>query len=593
MWSDRETEQDCLGYATYVTVLADLCVHKDLAPLTLGIFGSWGSGKTSLMRMLKRHVDGEMGNDKRFKTLWFNAWKYEGREEAQSALIHAILERLKDEIGLVDEAKRLMGKLKNGASVLKLGKALLKSAITLTPQVDEFLGAFSNESDKVAETMESFESDFKALLGILKVERIVVFIDDLDRCSSAKVIETFETIKLFLNTPSCAFVIGAEPTKIQDAVGEVYSVTDRQRRRDYLEKIVQIPFSIPEQDLRDITCYVGMLIIGRHLDEASWPSLGEARPAFYAAENGIETALCQWPGENPQFLGGRANDVVAELKEVLPFVVTLARGLRGNPRQIKRFLNILSLRRQLASANNLIIDPATLIKVGVLEYAWEDFFDAVRETVDPSTGRSPLLEEIANAAKDKKVAAMESQLLAESLERTGLVEYLSEAPALDGSVDLRPYLFLAQTSLSRGQVPAIMPADEKAQTLARVIEGEDQLRAKAGAQQAAAQDPTLVASVIRVLLNDLPTATDPLTKRRILGGLDVLCRRHPSQYTVAVKGVAQIDPTGNDALAIEGGAFMESAQRAGARVDDALIERFTKSSKFAEALAVRKPQKGK
>ena len=56
MWSDKETHQDCLGYSTYVQVLANVCTLKDLAPLTLGIFGPWGSGKTSLMEMLRRRL---------------------------------------------------------------------------------------------------------------------------------------------------------------------------------------------------------------------------------------------------------------------------------------------------------------------------------------------------------------------------------------------------------------------------------------------------------------------------------------------------------------------------------------------------------
>src|ERR1700678_1164899 len=134
VWSDKETHLDCLGYTTYVEVLANICTHKDLAPLTLGVFGPWGSGKTSLMEMLRRHIEASKGDKKR-KTLWFNAWKYEGKEEAQSALIHALLRLLQEDVTIVGEAKQLWDKLKNGASVLKLGAVITKSIMTMTPDL--------------------------------------------------------------------------------------------------------------------------------------------------------------------------------------------------------------------------------------------------------------------------------------------------------------------------------------------------------------------------------------------------------------------------------------------------------------------------
>ncbi|HOV88283.1 MAG TPA: P-loop NTPase fold protein, partial [Syntrophobacteraceae bacterium] len=244
MWSDRETEHDFLGYQSYVSVLAEVCMHKDLAPLTLGIFGSWGSGKSSLMSMLKLEIEGSAHASKT-KTLWFNAWRYEGREEAQSALIHAVLSKLAEDKTLFQDAKDIFDRLKKGASILKLGKHITKSLMTLTPDIAGFIDCFREESEKIAETMEHFDKDFKQLLQRANIERIVVFIDDLDRCSSQKVIETFETIKLFLNTPECTFVIGADPDKIEESVGEIYKVTETKRKKDYLEKIIQIPFNIP------------------------------------------------------------------------------------------------------------------------------------------------------------------------------------------------------------------------------------------------------------------------------------------------------------------------------------------------------------
>ena len=581
MWSDRESEQDFLGYTSYVNVLAETCTMKDLAPLTLGIFGAWGSGKTSLMRMLQAKVDLNATVAKS-RTLWFNAWKYEGREEAQSALIHAVLKKVVEGKSLKQEVMDRVKKLKTGAGILKLGKAIGKSLLTMTPDIDGFVECFTNESEKIAETIDEFERDFTQLLVDLEVDRMVVFIDDLDRCSSAKVIETFETIKLFLNTPSCTFIIGADAAKIQHAVGEVYNVSDSKRQKDFLEKIVQIPFTIPEQDLRDIACYIGMLIIGRHLEASYWPQLLAARRSFYTCAGKIEDEIRGWPGKNTALLGAKLKDAEDELTAVMPYVDSLGRGLRGNPRQIKRFLNIISLRRRLAKENELDVKQDLLIKLSVLEYVWEEFFNAVVETVDPATGHSALIEEVLKAADSDDSQQSESKLVIESMGRVGLVEYLLAEPKVSGKIDLNPYLFLAQTSLSRGRATGLQPADEKAKSLAQAIESDDPLRSRAGAKQAAAQEQAVAASVVRILLTDLVAAKEPLLRTHIINGLEAICRSHKEQYAQVVRGLSQVDPAGQDAVAISATTLFKAAEKAGTTVPPDLKEKF-KGSKFASA----------
>lgn len=589
MWSDREADQDFLGYTSYVSVLADICTHRELAPLTLGIFGSWGSGKTSLMRMLKKRLDEGAATNKT-KTLWFNAWRYEGREEAQSALIHAVLMKLAEDKSLLQDAKDTFDRLKKGASVLKLAKFIGKTAMTLTPNIGDFIDCFKEESEKIAETMEAFDRDFEELLKKAKIERIVVFIDDLDRCSSDKVIETFETIKLFLNTPACTFVIGADAAKIEQAVGEVYKVTDLKRQKDYLEKIVQIPFNIPEQDLKDIACYVGMLVIGRHLDATNWHRLVEARPTFYYAAGGAEEAFYKWPPDNRALFGAAGTDVVlADLKEVMPYAGSLGRGLRGNPRQIKRFLNILSLRRKLAEENKLETDPAVLIKLTVLEYVWPDFFNAVVETVDPATGQSALIEEVMKSAATDGKKATESKLVGDALAKAGLVNYLLTEPKLDPGLDLTKYLFLAQTSLSRERLPGLVPIDEQARSLASGIQSDDQLRSKMSAKRAAALEPAGAAAVVRLLLADLTAATAVAPRTHILNGLTEICQKHHDQFAATVKVLEGLDATNQDAVAIAAGALLEEATRARVPVPHELKERFAKASPLAAALAPKKP----
>jgi Cdc6-like AAA superfamily ATPase len=207
MWSDRDTHQDCLGYTTYVTVLANVCTHPDLAPLTLGIFGPWGSGKTSLMRMLMRRIE-ETKEHKKHETLWFNAWMYEGREEAQSALIHAVLANLQKRATLGDEVTQLINKLKDGTSVMKLGKFIMKSAITMTPDIAGFADCFKDESCRhhgvfrrgFRKTPEARRH--RADLSFLSMTWIAVPAPKSSRHSRPS--------NSSVNTPACTFVVGAD-----------------------------------------------------------------------------------------------------------------------------------------------------------------------------------------------------------------------------------------------------------------------------------------------------------------------------------------------------------------------------------------------
>ncbi len=576
MWSDKETLYDCLGYSSYVAVLADVCVKQELAPLTLGIFGAWGSGKTSLMFMLKDRLDQKTDINKT-RTLWFNAWKYEGRDEAQSALIHAILGKLIEGRTLADDAKDVLNRLIKGASILKLAKFITKTAITLTPDLTGFVDCFKEQSKEVAETMEQFDRDFEELLKKVDVLNVVVFIDDLDRCPSAKVIETFETIKLFLNTPKCTFVIGADAQRIEQAVGEVYGVSDARRTKDYLEKIVQLPFNIPVQNPQDIACYVGMLVIARHLQSNDgWNAFIEQRPAMYRAGAALGDTLMGWVRANSKHLVTSSTEIEKELNGLLPYVSILGGGLRGNPRQIKRFLNILSLRRQLAISNGLEVSESLLVKMTVLEYVWEDFFNSLVDTVDPASGHSPLIEAL--VTETPSPADEKSELVDEYIDKTQLITFLKSAPGLTANTDLRPYLFLAQTSISRGKQAQLLPPEEKAQTLAKSIAGKDRVMSKAASLRAAAEEVGTVESVIRHLVTTLLASTDNQVRTHILTGLDSICARHHRFFAVVVKGLDQCDPGNNTAMGVAGNNLLTNAERAGTSVSAELKAKFTRAA---------------
>jgi KAP family P-loop domain len=551
MWSDRETIDDCLGFSSYVESLADVCLEPEIAPLTVGIFGSWGSGKTSLMQMLRAHIDKRAaisGDSKpRIVTLWFNAWRYEGKEEIQSALIHAILRELIKGRTLLNDMKATLDRLKRGASVLKLAKTIAKSAITLTPDFEGLIDSFTGESEKIADTMEEFEQDFERLLDNVQVERIIVFIDDLDRCSSEKVVETFETIKLFLNTPETTFVIGADAPKIEQAIGTIYQVAEKTRptfARDYLEKIVQLPFSIPEQRARDVAAYVGMLILRTYLTTDGWATLLGTRRTLLLQPTDMCTTLTEWIGANATSLRPDSATAAREhLARTLAHIDVLVRGLRGNPRQIKRFLNILELRARIAQANDLHTRPELLTKLAALEYSWPVFFGHVVETIGPD-GRSELVGEVVRLADRIATPPDESPMLIAALEAPGLAEFVAGEPKLDGTTDLTPYLYLAQTALDPKRRPALLPQEELARDLAERMASEDAIRARAAAKNATQQDPATISAVVRLVAGKIIVLQgDKEKKARVhaLQSLEEICKTFRENYRAVIDTLSQAD----------------------------------------------------
>ena len=121
MWSDNETTEDLLGFQVHADLIRSIVTNSKMLPATIGIFGDWGSGKTSVMRMLEKGLDfnsSEKGLEERAKyergaCLYFNGWLFEGYDDAKSAILSSILLQL-------GEHKRFSSKIQNNvASLLK------------------------------------------------------------------------------------------------------------------------------------------------------------------------------------------------------------------------------------------------------------------------------------------------------------------------------------------------------------------------------------------------------------------------------------------------------------------------------------------
>ncbi|HJW84319.1 MAG TPA: P-loop NTPase fold protein, partial [Anaerolineae bacterium] len=373
-WTDREIyahAQDRLKFDHYAGVLAGIVREAD-TPLTLGVFGAWGAGKTSLLRLIKDTLDDGVDAAK-FKTIWFNAWTFDKEDALWRALILLVLKSLREELQDAPAAsKKKLDDLEaslyrdvdreevGGVTVdwEKAGVAaaagLARLSLSLVPGVgslladvvgkttervsgeklDTLFDAVRREKRKLhrehIESLEQFQLGFAELLKdhfVTKDRRLVVFIDDLDRCLPEKAIGVLEAIKLFLDAPGCAYLIGADRDVIEQGIRVKYGDSIPITGGSYLEKIIQIPFHLPPlQDKR------------------------------------IADFIEQYDQSVPQ-----------DCREIM------ASGIEPNPRKVKRTINIFRLLRKLAekrAAEKEIaqFEPGLLAKVVVIQSRWRELY---------------------------------------------------------------------------------------------------------------------------------------------------------------------------------------------------------------------------
>jgi formylglycine-generating enzyme required for sulfatase activity len=435
---DLPAQQDALDFSTYVATLAEIIsAPQTNTPLTVGIFGTWGTGKTSLMQMLKGALPESC------TCAWFDAWKYDRQETLWRALLLRVLEEVrvvvdqagtanrKDDLASLDDLETSLyqnvDREETGHLQIKwgeLGSAAAKGAVQVglsflsgAPLVDFLKTIHGKEEDAVealvnsiqrekiqirrrqVKFLEEFQEQFQGLMSryILAKEkpgRLVVFVDDLDRCLPEKAVDVLEAIKLFLDVPGCVFILALDREVIARGIETKYrslglpatgdkdeprrlSVLDGSR---YLEKIIHLPFQIPVIDGGDMKNFVQRLV-------ADWPH-----------------------GECPR---------------------VFAEGLGGNPRQVKRTINVFLLlwmlarerEERLSSSDRGSlgrIHPVRLAKAVTLQQTNPDLFEVLK--------RNPLLlgelegycqsEDSRNpaAVKREPAEALESQKLSPVLE---------------------------------------------------------------------------------------------------------------------------------------------------------------------------------
>ena len=312
MWSDNETEIDLLGFEHLVTAVASIVNNEALLPATIGVYGDWGSGKSSLLKMIAQQFEGEEG----VLLLSFNGWLFEGFDDAKTALMGTILDEIVSRKLVSTEVKegakrlgwkllkqievmRVMGfvgrtaiaGLTGGipAAMLSVGKDAVSGMKDLSEKagnakltVEEIATQFKEKSeDGMRRGIREFRQDFAELLKESGITKLIVVIDDLDRCLPETILETLEAIKLFLFVPRTAFVLGADERLVKYAVRRRFPELPGQLVEvgsDYLEKLIQYPVYVPPLGRGEMETYINLLFAKlAGIDEADFETRANRR----------------------------------------------------------------------------------------------------------------------------------------------------------------------------------------------------------------------------------------------------------------------------------------------------------------------------
>lgn len=409
------------------------------------------------------------GKDWRVLQVRFNGWQYENYESTKYSLIQVLLDSVESYLSANKDFFEKLDGLLRRINLLKVGVLLfkkytwsqipseikdhlpssdeLKKCIDVD-NIDKFRAEFVN--DRTSLFVTSFRKLFGSIIKDAQFKSVIVYIDDLDRCSGERMIECIEAIKLFLNVDHTAFVLGADERMVELAIKEHYPVQDRNKSviyspfSDYLEKLIQIPYRLPKLSFGEQATYIMFLLL-----KSKYPNYFDGVLANYYEFKDKEPFKVYTYKQFKQDLNGRNIPDVEKLLEIVPM---MNRFLNGTPRQLKRFLNTFDLRlRMVKVASMREINEIILAKLMLLEYnfKYQKLFESLYGMQQTNQGTIKDIDKVESNARQNK--NLGDKRWEEWADDKLVWEWLKVEPSLMG-VNLAPYFWIARDSL-KNSVP--------------------------------------------------------------------------------------------------------------------------------------------
>lgn len=470
MWSDNETTQDLLGYQVHADLLRKIILNDAMLPISIGVFGNWGSGKSSLMLLLQQSLheweESHQNEHSIILQVYFNSWQFESYDSTKLTMIESILEALDKDINtrknVFERADDLLARI----NFLKVGVFILKKAYdNLTPDwmkkwlpkkddIDKITGKdkYNNLLEDVtkgntSKFIATFRELFEDLVNDMGYKAVIVYVDDLDRCDPKRIIGCLEAVKLFVNVKKTAFVIGADERIIEYAISQHYPIQMKKEDisspfSDYLEKLIQLPYKLPRLSDNEQETYITLLLCKNHLNEIHFNQIHQKYLEFRKTDKHSKYNIDDIKANIPE----NQNIDFYAVEYRLPIVPIIKQFLNGNPRQLKRFLNTLYVRQELADvAGFRDIRPDVLTKIMVLEYntLYNSRFEELYKLQNENGGVLPL-EDVEQEAKTEE--GIQNPQWKDNWSSDYLKQWLSSEPSLK-DINLQNYFWVARDAL--------------------------------------------------------------------------------------------------------------------------------------------------
>lgn len=191
--------------------------------VVVGVFGPWGSGKTSFVNMACTHF-----KEQNIEVIQFNPWLFSGADQLVNQFFFQLSSNLRSR-----KSTQIGKLLEDYADALSGGHSHVRNIAVFLKIIIRFFNPHYNDPIGIKNNIQNMLRE--------RTEPIIVVLDDVDRLSTAEIRDIFKLVRLTANLPNLIYIVVCDRLHVETALQD-----QRLAGRDYLKKIIQFPFDLPE-----------------------------------------------------------------------------------------------------------------------------------------------------------------------------------------------------------------------------------------------------------------------------------------------------------------------------------------------------------